>query len=135
EFEGINIYAIPHPSTLAITKSEVDALNTNLTELIAGKSLTSFFFKREVSDQFSAAAFHQVAIEQSINLKLAISDDRNTQFTLTVCIGEDDLLIKVVLKPNEKYLAIRDAHASTKGISDRFYIDLENPELYISQIS
>ncbi|KGE14241.1 hypothetical protein [Sphingobacterium deserti] len=135
EFEGINVYAIPHPSTLAISKEEIKALNTNLIELIESRTLTSFAFDRKFAEQFSVAAFLQLASSQNISFEQFITNDRKAEFRKTVKINGDNLLIKIVVKTNEKYLGIRDANAGNKGNADRFYKDILNTEYHCTKVA
>ncbi|TDS13899.1 uracil-DNA glycosylase family protein [Sphingobacterium paludis] len=135
EFEGIQVFAIPHPSTLAISRDEIKALNTNLIELIENRSLTPFAFDRKVAEQFSVAAFLMAASLRNISFEQFITNDRKAECCKTVKINGDNLLIKIVIKPNEKYLGVRDANAGNKGNADRFYKDILSSDHYCSKVA
>ena len=134
EFEGIRVFAIPHPSTLAISQEEVSALNTNLIELIKGKVPSNFHFEKTLMEPFVLGEFNNEISRRNSNISF-VPNNKNNEFQTVLRIGNDKLLMKIVIKPKEKYLGIRDANAGNIGSSDRFYNNLENSELYCSRIN
>lgn len=55
----IPVYAITHPSTMAITYEEIAALDKNFNESIAGKNLTEFSFVPVNWDNFNIAELNK----------------------------------------------------------------------------
>ena len=134
-FEGIRVFAIPHPSTLAISEDEINALSTNLIELIEDRDLTYFHFERNSIEKFSSDKFLNEISLSNLNLEFTSDKKSNLQFQGIFKHDEDSLLIKIVVKSNEQYLGVRDANAPNSGTPDRFYINLKKSDFYCSKIT
>ena len=125
--------AILHPSTMAITHHETDAINTNINEFISGKEYTEFEFKKIDWLKFCINEVAKTLETKNIKTDFKSKDKSVEIFDWVIGNEEDQLLIRFDIK--NKYFGIRDFKAKTTGTSDRFYSYLQNSQKYIESIA
>lgn len=133
EFEGKQVFAIPHPSTMSITTEEADAINRYLTETYNNEATTVFNFIPVDYSRFSIEELNHRLEEHNINLQF--TKVKEHEFTAALSYKNDEILLKIVIKDSDKYLGIRDAKAGNKGTTERFYINLTNQNEVVESIS
>jgi len=133
KFDGKPVYAIPHPSTMAITYEEAAAINQNFLEIFNNQVLTKFTFIPVDYDEFSIELLND-KLEKD-NIKLKFNKLKENEFVATLPSNSDELLLKIVTKKNEKYFCIRDAKAGNKGSNERFYANLDNQDKLVECVS
>lgn len=125
--ENSKVYAIPHPSTMAITQEEADAIDQNMRELFKDETLTKYNFIKINYDEISIDALNQKLKEVGIGLQF--KEDKKDEYSSNLPYKNSRLILKILNKKNEKYFCIRDADAGNKGQIDRYYKNLESPEM------
>jgi hypothetical protein len=128
-FGSIPVLAIPHPSRLMLSKDEKIALSANFEEFVSKKELTKFsFVDIKPLSEFSIDLLNK---KLSSN-KLIFTKNGNDKFDCILGgIGNDVLLIRIVIKPKEKYWGLR---SSFKKNND-WINHLQGKELYKSLVS
>lgn len=114
EFENIKVCAIPHPSTMAITHDEANAINQNLTEFCCQKELTEYHFSPIDYDSFSMEVLNMKLRDNDIDIQF--DEVKKDEFTTTLPYKNNKLLLKIVKKKNEKYFVLETLIKSLKFI-------------------
>lgn len=130
DYNNTKVIAIPHPSLMAITEKEIEAINTNILELIEEKPFTNYEFKKINFSQFSINNIEKIIEEKGI--KADFVQNKNV-YDWIIDNGTNKILVRFSVK--DKYFGIRDFNAKTSGSPNRFYINIENADLYISTIT
>lgn len=124
----IPVYAIPHPSTMAITYDEIAALDKNFNECILGNTLTEFSFVPVNWDNFNIEKLNEKL--QLSGSKAKFKHKEKSTFIATVQVGVDQLLFTLMTAKNDLYWHLRDELAGKSGSNDRYYANLQNVENY-----
>jgi len=133
EYENCKVLAIPHPSLMAINDKEVVALNTNIKEYLANKSLTEFPEIAKVdSASFSTERLNSLLAENNIDIHFSGSVDKKF-FDAVISNDNNELLLRI--NPKDKTLGIRDNMAATSGASDRFYANVQNIDKLLDAVT
>lgn len=124
--KDIPVFAIPHPSWLAITSAEIEAIDVNLKEGALGRPLTKVEFQKiNLKTAVSIEGINEKLHGSSIHFKEA----KAGQFDCIIDGLDDKLLIRIVLK--DRYWGLRDA----MPIAHNYFDNLKNKGMYISAIT
>lgn len=124
--KDIPVFAIPHPSWLAITSDEIEAIDANLKEGVINLSLTKFDFQKiNLKMAFSLDGLNEKLQESSIYF----DEVKPGQFDCVIDGVGERLLLRIV--PKGKYWGIRDANP----VSHKHFENIKKSDLYIGAVS
>lgn len=124
--KDIPVFAIPHPSWLAITSAEIEAIDVNLKEGALSRPLTKFEFQKiNLKTAISIDEINEKLHDSSIHFEEA----KAGQFDCIIDGLDEKLLIRIV--PQNRYWGLRDA----MPVAHKHFENLKNEDIYIGAIT
>lgn len=125
-YKDIPVLAIPHPSWLILTAEEIQALDTNIRETLNRQPLTKYSFQ----NRYTRLDVDKLNSDIKPSGLQFIEKSPNIYDCSFLGIQDEELFLRIVLKPHDKYWGLR----STKLENGSRYDHLKFGDRYIKSI-